>query len=109
MQLAPHSGCGDLLGKLLLPLAFFHGSLLLVPLSFLLLPLLPLRLMPQLLLFVFTTFFFSLKEKGLLLTSFSMSKNITEWDRVFFVDILRESHTASSGWKGRSQGGGHGL
>jgi hypothetical protein len=98
MRLAPHSGCGDLLGKLLLPLAFFYGPLLLVPLSFLLLPLLTLRLMSQLLLFVFTTFFFSSKEKGFLLTSFSVSKNITEWDRVFFVDILRESHTAPSGW-----------
>ena len=97
MRLAPHSGCGDLLGKLLLPPGFFYGSLLLVPLSFLLLPLLTLYLMSQLLLFMFTTFLFSLKEKGLLLTSFFMSKNITEWDRVFLVDILRESNTASSG------------
>jgi hypothetical protein len=80
MQLAPHSGCGDLLGKLLLPLCFVYGSLLLLPLSSLLFPLLTLRLMPQLLLFEFATYLFSLKEKGLLLTSSSMSKDITEGD-----------------------------
>src|SRR5713226_5909316 len=105
-RLASHSSCSDLLGKLPLPLAFFQGPLLLLPLSFLLLPLLTLRLMFQLFLFMFTTFSFLSKEKGLLLTSFSMSKNITERDRVLFVNILRKSDPASCGRRGRSQGRG---
>jgi hypothetical protein len=71
-RLAPHSSCGDLFGKLLLPLDAFYCSFLLLPLSFLLLPLLTLRLMSQLFLFMFTTFSLSLKEKGHLLASFSM-------------------------------------
>src|SRR6266852_2727585 len=71
LRLAPHSSRGDLFGELLLPLGSFNGSPLLLPLSFLLLPLLTLRLMSQLLFFMFTTFSFLLKEKGLLLTSFS--------------------------------------
>jgi hypothetical protein len=46
---------------------------------------------------MFTTFLFSLKEKGLLFTSFFVSKNIAEWDRLIFVNILREPNAASSG------------
>jgi hypothetical protein len=52
-----------------------------------------------------------LKEKRLLLTSFLVSENITEWDLIFFVNILCESNT-TSGRRcgcGGSRSGGHGF
>ena len=102
-RLTAHSRCSDLLGVLLLPLDLIYGSLFLLPLSFLLLPLLTLCLMPELFFFMFAALLFSLKEKRLLLTSFSVSENITEWDLIFFVNILCESNTAS---RRRCGGGG---
>jgi len=53
--------------------------------------------MPPLFLFMFTALLLSLKEKGLLLASFFVSKNIAEWDLVFFVNILCETNAASRG------------
>lgn len=109
--LTAHSRCSDHFGVLLLALRLIYGSLFLLPLSFLLVPLLTLCLMSDPLFFMFTAFLFSSKEKRLLLTSFSVSENITEWDLVFFVKILCESDTASRRRCGcsYSRGGGHGL
>ena len=94
-RLTPHSRCSDLFGVLLLPLGLIYGSLFLLPLSFLLFPLLTFCLMSELFLFVLAAFLFSLKEKCLFLTSFPVSENIAEWDLIFFVNILCESNTAS--------------
>jgi hypothetical protein len=93
--LASHSCRRDLIGVLLLTLGLFQGSLLLLPLSLLFLPLLTLRLMSEPFFFMFAVHLFSLKEEGLLLASFSVSKNITEWDLILFFDIFCESNAAS--------------
>jgi len=90
-----HSCRSDHLGVLFLTLGLFQGSPLLLPLSFLFLPLLTLGLMSELFFFVFAAHLLSLKEKVFLLASFSVSKNITEWDLILFVDIFCESNAAS--------------
>jgi len=97
MRLPPRSGSGDLLGVVFLPFSLFESSLLFMPLSFLLLPLLALRLVLLPFLFVLATFLFLLNEQGLLLTSFSMSKNIAERDLIFFIDVLGEANATSRG------------
>lgn len=109
--LTPHSRCSDLFSVLLLPLGLIYGSLFLLPLSFLLLPLLTFCFMSELFFFMFAAFSFSLKKKRLLLTSFLVSENITEWDLIFFVNILCESNT-TSGRRcgcGGSRSGSHGF
>lgn len=99
MGLASHSGSSDLLGILFLPLSLFQSSPLFLPLSFLLFPLLALRLVPLPFLFVLATLVFLLNKQGLLFASFSMPENIAERDLVFFIDIdaLCEANAASRG------------
>src|SRR5260221_14477088 len=93
--LTAHSRCSDHFSVLLLALGLIYGSLFLLPLSFLLLPLLTLCLMSDPFFFMSSAFLFSSKEKRLLLTSFLVSENITEWDLILLVKILCESNTAS--------------
>ena len=97
MGLPPHSGSSDFLGVLFLPFNLFQTSLLFLPLSFLLFPLLALCLMLLPFFFVLATFVFLFNKQGLLLTSFSMSKNIAERDLIFFIDILSEANATSRG------------
>lgn len=107
MGLASHSGRGDLLGILFLPFSLFQSSPLFLPMSFLLFPLLALRLVLLPFLFVLATLMFLLNKQCLFLASFLMSENIAKRDLIFFIDALCEANAASRGRYCGSECGGH--